>query len=99
VLACRAYGLVFTGDILVNISGFSPETAEFNSLAPYLMRSVNVDGQKAKEMRVQIIKLVEAIEFENKKNCLILGGHGPLSILRDGKMENMPASEKEEFVI
>ena len=53
IYACREAGILFTGDILVNISGFSKERAEFNSLAPYLMKSVNVDSEKAREMRRQ----------------------------------------------
>ncbi|MGI6553866.1 MAG: hypothetical protein ACOX2P_00270 [Bacillota bacterium] len=39
IYLCRESGILFTGDILVNISGFSKERAEFNSLAPYLMKT------------------------------------------------------------
>jgi hypothetical protein len=86
VFICRAYGVVFTGDILVNIGGFSPERAEFNSLAPYLMTSVNVNSQKATVMRHEVIGLIETIEKQNRKPCLICGGHGPVSRLIAGKM-------------
>ena len=77
IYACREAGILFTGDILVNISGFSKERAEFNSLAPYLMKSVNVDSEKAREMRRQVMTLAEEIAKENMKPCIICGGHGP----------------------
>jgi glyoxylase-like metal-dependent hydrolase (beta-lactamase superfamily II)/acetolactate synthase regulatory subunit len=86
VFVCRKIGVAFTGDNLVNISGFSPDRWEFNSLAPYLMRSVNIDSEKATDMRNQIISLVEEIGNTNKKPCIICGGHGPISILKDGKI-------------
>jgi glyoxylase-like metal-dependent hydrolase (beta-lactamase superfamily II) len=89
VYACSKAGVVFTGDILVNVHGFSRERAEFNSLAPYLMKSVNVDSQKATEMRKQVTALIEKISNENEKPCVICGGHGPLSKLCDGKMLNV----------
>lgn len=88
IFVCREYGIMFTGDNLVNISGFSPERSEFNSLAPYLMTSVNVDSKKATEIRNQIINLIEEIEKDNQKPCIICGGHGPLSMLSGGKMVN-----------
>lgn len=86
VYVCEQAGIVFTGDILVNISGFSRERAEFNSLAPYLMKSVNVNSKKAKEMRTQVLSLIQKISEQNQKSCMICGGHGPLSGLVDGKM-------------
>jgi len=79
-------GIIFTGDLLVNIGDFSRERAQFNSLAPYLMKSVNVDSKKATEMRGQIIKLAEDISRSNGRPCLVCGGHGPLSVLADGKL-------------
>lgn len=94
IFVCRKYGIVFTGDNLVNISGFSKERAEFNSLAPYLMRSVNIDSQKATEMRNQIVSLIEDINSTNQRPCIICGGHGPVSILTAGKMVNVQNAEK-----
>ncbi len=52
VIACDMFKLLFTGDILVNIKGFSKEQREFNSLAPFLMTGVDFDSsinQKARE--------------------------------------------------
>jgi hypothetical protein len=88
VFVSRKYGIAFTGDLLVNIKGFSTERAEFNSLAPYLMRSVNVDSKKATEMRNSVVKLIEELGMQNGKPCIVCGGHGPVSILRDGKLIN-----------
>lgn len=86
VYSCPKAGVVFTGDILVNIQGFSKERAEFNSLAPYLMKSVNMDSQKANEMRKQVKILIENISAENERPCIVCGGHGPLSKLENGKL-------------
>lgn len=86
VYVCRKAGIVFTGDILVNISGFSRERAEFNSLAPYLMKTVNVNSEKAKEMRRQVMELIQSVSEENARPCIICGGHGPVSELVDGKI-------------
>lgn len=95
IFVCREHGVIFTGDNLVNITGFSPERAEFNSLAPYLMRSVNVDSRKANEMRNQIIGLIEDIEKCNQIPSIICGGHGPLSIWSDGKLMSLSAMDRK----
>ncbi|HEX2926498.1 MAG TPA: MBL fold metallo-hydrolase, partial [Ruminiclostridium sp.] len=81
-------GVIFTGDILVNISGFSAERAEFNSLAPYLMRSVNIDSRKATEMRNQVVRMAEKAAAYNRKPCIICGGHGPISTVKNGILVN-----------
>ncbi|MBR0471538.1 MAG: hypothetical protein IJI98_02440 [Methanosphaera sp.] len=60
--------IVFTGDIFVNIHGFTPEQYEFNLLAPYLMGSVNTDSKKASSCR--------KILLEKCKNYLLCPGHG-----------------------
>jgi glyoxylase-like metal-dependent hydrolase (beta-lactamase superfamily II) len=67
----RRHKVVFTGDILVNIKGFSKGSAEFNAFAPYLMRSVNVDRARATHMRERLLEMID-------KEYLICGGHGPL---------------------
>jgi len=65
--------LIFTGDIFVNIKGFSDKQAYFNSFAPYLLPSVNLNSEKAKECR----------EFVTKKyeGYLACPGHGKWCIL------------------
>jgi glyoxylase-like metal-dependent hydrolase (beta-lactamase superfamily II) len=74
----RSLGILFTGDLFVNIEGFSDEMKEFNALAPYLMKSVNTDSAKASQMRSEIIKMAGGISLANSSPCLIFGGHGPV---------------------
>jgi glyoxylase-like metal-dependent hydrolase (beta-lactamase superfamily II) len=93
VFVCREQGVIFTGDILVNISGFSPERAEFNSLAPYLMRSVNLDSQKATRMRSEVIALAQEITAHNQKPCIVCGGHGPISVIEKGRIVSSDTAE------
>ena len=54
VLCDRKNRIVYTGDIVVNIRGFSKEQAAFNALAPYLMTSVNMDSPRATEERLAV---------------------------------------------
>ena len=55
VIVCDELKLVFTGDIYVNIKGFSEEQREFNALAPFLMTGVDSNPALAKEAREYII--------------------------------------------
>lgn len=89
----KEYGLIFTGDNLVNISGFTPERAEFNSLAPFLMTSVNINSEKAKKMRNEIISLIHDLEQINKHPCIICGGHGPISRLKGDQLLRLDTVE------
>lgn len=77
VLVEKQLRLVFTGDIYVNIKGFSPEQLDFNRLAPYLMTSVDTDPAMAKAEREEIFSLL------SPGSWLLIGGHGaakPLEI-------------------
>lgn len=65
---CRSLMLAFTGDVMVNIAGFSDEQAEFNRYAPYLMSSVNADSAKATAIRLQLEKELTGY--------LVCPGHG-----------------------
>ena len=62
--------LLVTGDIFVNIKGFSREQAEFNRLAPYLMTSVDTDPKLAAREREALLSLVP------EEGRVILCGHG-----------------------
>lgn len=67
--------LAFTGDILVNLKGFTPEQKAFNSLAPYLMTSVDTDPNLAAKERKDFYSLLDPGHW------LIFGGHGaPIEI-------------------
>lgn len=63
-------GLALTGDVLVNLRGFTPPQAAFNRLAPFLMTSVDTDPAKAAEERQALNALLSPGDW------LILGGHG-----------------------
>lgn len=89
VYACREAGVVFTGDILVNIAGFSRERAEFNSLAPFLMKSVNVSSRKASVTRHQVTQLIGEISEKNGRATIVCGGHGPVSEMVQGRLESL----------
>ena len=69
LLVCEDLGLVFTGDDYINVRGSSKEQKEFNTLAPYLMQSVNMDSDRAKQCRLYI--------ESNFKGYLVCPGHGP----------------------
>lgn len=70
ILKCAEHKLIFTGDNLVNIKGFSKGQRLFNELAPYLMQSVNMNSQEASRLRV-------LLENESK-GYLVCPGHGPV---------------------
>ena len=54
IILCEKLKLLFTGDIFVNIKGFSPQQKEFNSLAPFLMTGVDENPDIAKTEREYI---------------------------------------------
>ena len=66
----RTHHMVFTGDIFVNIKGFTVEQAAFNRLAPYLMTSVDTDPDTAKLQRQALPALL------GKGMWKVFPGHG-----------------------
>ena len=70
VISCPELKIVFTGDIYVNIKGFSDEQREFNILAPYLMTRVDEDSALARATRSLIQEKFSGYTF-----C---PGHGPV---------------------
>ena len=62
------YKLVFTGDVFVNIKGFSKEQKAFNAIAPYLMTSVDMEPKKAAKIRKEVV--------DRFKCYLLCPGHG-----------------------
>jgi len=70
----RKHRIVFTGDIFVNIAGFTPEQKEFNRLAPYLMTSVDTDPKAAASERAEIFDLLDKGEW------MLFCGHGAMKI-------------------
>ncbi|MBE6883004.1 MAG: MBL fold metallo-hydrolase [Ruminococcaceae bacterium] len=68
VIVCQEHKIVFTGDLFVNIRGFSKEQRNFNALAPFLMTSVDMNPKLAAQIRKQIT--------EKYKGYLFCPGHG-----------------------
>jgi len=69
----RREKIAFTGDIFVNIKGFTPEQAEFNRFAPYLMTSVDTDPALAKKERDAMREILGEGKWQ------IYGGHGAMA--------------------
>ncbi|MBE6837301.1 MAG: MBL fold metallo-hydrolase [Ruminococcus sp.] len=62
--------IVFTGDIYVNIKGFTPEQANYNSHAPILMTSVDTDPELCAVERKAILQRLGSGKWQ------IFGAHG-----------------------
>lgn len=60
--------IIFTGDVFVNVKGFTSTQYNFNLIAPYLMGSVNTDSNKA--------SICRKILLNKYKNYLLCPGHG-----------------------
>lgn len=70
VIVCKELELIFSGDIYVNIKGFSKEQQEFNQLAPFLMTGVDSDPAAARECRAALLS-----EYQG---FLLCPGHGAM---------------------
>ena len=55
-IVCDELKLLFSGDIYVNIRGFSDEQRAFNSLAPFLMTGVETDPALARTARAELMR-------------------------------------------
>ena len=62
--------IVFTGDIYINIKGFTPEQKKYNQYAPILMTSVDTDAELCARERAAILQRLGA------GNWQIFGAHG-----------------------
>lgn len=71
VLIERKRGLVFTGDIFINMQESTEEQVQYNRYAPYLMTSVDTDPAVCAQER----KVLPEILGQGKWD--IFGGHGP----------------------
>lgn len=63
VIVDEADKLVFSGDILVNVKGFTKPQAEYNQLAPYMMSSVNINSALASAERKYLLNLFKPEEY------------------------------------
>lgn len=70
VLIDYANHIAFTGDIYVNIRGFTPEQARYNQYAPILMTSVDTDKELCALERKAVMQRLGAGKWQ------IFGAHG-----------------------
>jgi len=84
-LLCREAGVLFTGDTAINFGQITPDRAAYNSIAVFLVTTVNVDSGVAKTERQALLNIAAGIDRERatrrERPCLICGGHGPVSVL------------------
>jgi glyoxylase-like metal-dependent hydrolase (beta-lactamase superfamily II) len=88
-LLSRSHGLLFTADSLMNFGSLTEERRRYNSLADFLVTSVNVDSELARAERRALLELATGIDGARAglRQCLICGGHGAVSVLGpDGKL-------------
>lgn len=72
IIVDEADKLVFCGDILVNVKGFTKSQDAYNRLAPYMMSSVNLNSKLANIERAAMLSRFSADEYA------YLCGHGAL---------------------
>ena len=72
----RREGIALTGDVFVNLKGFTRRQAAFNRLAPYLMTSVDTDAKKAAAEREALRAVLGGGEW------LLVGAHGAPAVWR-----------------
>lgn len=70
IIVERNEGIAFTGDIFLNIRGFSAEQKSFNKLAPFLMTSVDTDPELARAERAALPEILGI------SGWTVIGGHG-----------------------
>lgn len=76
VYVCRSPRLAFTGDVYLNVKGFSDRLKEFLALAPYMMTSVDVHPEMAKVMRRRVQSLLQDLG----PGTLVCTGHGAVEV-------------------
>lgn len=72
VILEKAHKIIFTGDTLINPFDVTDGQKEFNTLAPYILRSVNQDSEKARLERKAVTEMISG------ENWTICGGHGAI---------------------
>ncbi len=78
ILFCREPKLLFTGDIYVNAKQLTPERADFDSVAPFLLTNVDADPKKLKIVRSKIGKIMDDA---GRSGMIVCGGHGAIKVL------------------
>jgi glyoxylase-like metal-dependent hydrolase (beta-lactamase superfamily II)/ACT domain-containing protein len=94
---CPAHGIIFTGDTLINFGSLDEDRKRYNSLADFLVTSVNVDSDCARRERKALLELIRNLDEElapSGRRCLIACGHGAVSVLEDGRLEAIGPVER-----
>jgi len=97
-LYSRDAGLIFAADSVINFTSLTKERADYSSLAAFLVTSVNVDSDLARTERKALLELADETDrylAPTGRRCLICGGHGAISVLKDGKLD--VAGETEQY--
>jgi glyoxylase-like metal-dependent hydrolase (beta-lactamase superfamily II) len=93
------HGLIFAADSVINFASLTKERADYSSLAAFLVTSVNVNSELAKQERTTLLALAEETDRAlagTGRRCLICGGHGAVSVLENGKLT--PLGDIEHYV-
>lgn len=88
-LYSKTYGLLFAADSVINFASLSKERADYSSLAAFLVTSVNVDSERAKQERIALMALAEETDrvlAPTGRRCLVCGGHGAVSVVENAKL-------------
>lgn len=94
ILYSEDANLLFTADTLMNFTSFDTSRRNYNSIADFLVTSVNVDSELARKERKSAVALALEHEAKTGRKCLICGGHGTISVLNsEGKPETLGSVE------
>lgn len=97
-LYSEKHGLIFAADSVINFASLTKERADYSSLAAFLVTSVNVDSDRAKQERIALMALAEETDralAPSGRRCIICGGHGAVSVVENGKLAVY--GEREEY--
>src|SRR5690606_31286474 len=67
-------GVFFPADTVINFDHLTRERSEYNTLAVNLVTSVNVDSDRAREERKEIVRIVDDTSgpfFGGRQSCLV----------------------------
>jgi glyoxylase-like metal-dependent hydrolase (beta-lactamase superfamily II) len=88
-LYSKNHGLLFTADSVINFASLTKERADYSSLAAFLVTSVNVDSDRAKQERIALLALAEETDralASSGRRCLVCCGHGAVSVVENKKL-------------
>ncbi len=79
-------GLIFTADTLMNFTSLTEDRKTYNSIADFLVTSVNVDSELARKERKSISAFIQSWQKETGRQMLLCCGHGAVSKIVDDTM-------------